>query len=54
MYGTYNPGRGPDYGEYCADVIGAKFYEVKDTGHWPQWEKPDEYAEALLSFLLED
>jgi len=53
MYGTYNPGRGPDYGNYCADLIGAKFYEVKDTGHWPQWEKPDEYVEALLSFLLE-
>ncbi len=53
MYGTYNPGRGPDYGDYCADVIGAKFYEVKDTGHWPQWEKPDEYAEALLSYFLE-
>jgi pimeloyl-ACP methyl ester carboxylesterase len=53
MYGTYNPGRGPDYGNYCADLIGAKFYEVKDTGHWPQWEKPDEYVEALLSFLLD-
>ncbi len=54
MYGTYNPGTGPDHGEYCADLIGAKFYEVKDTGHWPQWEKPDEYTEALLSFLIED
>jgi len=54
MYGTYNPQLGPDYGEYCADLIGAKFYEVKDSGHWPQWEKPDEYSEALLSFLLED
>ena len=53
MYGTYNPGRGPDYGDYCADLIGAKFYEVKDSGHWPQWEKPDEYVEALLSFLLD-
>jgi len=53
MYGTYNPGRGPDYGNYCADLIGGKFYEVVDTGHWPQWEKPDEYVEALLSFLLD-
>jgi pimeloyl-ACP methyl ester carboxylesterase len=51
MYGTYNPGRGPDYGEYCADLLGAQFYEVKGTGHWPQWEKPDEYSEALLSYL---
>jgi pimeloyl-ACP methyl ester carboxylesterase len=53
MYGEFNPGEGPDYGEYCADLIGAKFYEVKGTGHWPQWEKPDEYTEALLSFLLD-
>ncbi len=53
MYGTYNPGRGADYGDYCADIIGAKFYEVQDSGHWPQWEKPDEYVEALLSFLLD-
>ena len=53
MYGEFNPQLGPDYGEYGADLIGAKFYEVKGTGHWPQWEKPDEYTEALLSFLLE-
>ncbi len=53
LWGTYNPGNGPDYGEYCADLIGAKFYEVKDTGHWPQWEKPDEYVEAVTSFLLD-
>jgi pimeloyl-ACP methyl ester carboxylesterase len=53
MYGEFNPGRGPDYGEYCADLLNAQFYEVKGTGHWPQWEKPDEYSEALLSYLLQ-
>jgi pimeloyl-ACP methyl ester carboxylesterase len=52
LYGTYNPMRGPDYGEYCADLIGAKFYEFKDVGHWPMWECPDEYIEALRSYLL--
>ncbi len=53
LYGEFNPGRGPDYGEYCADLLGAQFYEVKGTGHWPQWEKPDQYSEALLSYLLD-
>lgn len=52
LYGTYNPMRGPDYGEYCADLIGAKFYEFKDVGHWPMWECPDEYIEAIRSYLL--
>jgi pimeloyl-ACP methyl ester carboxylesterase len=51
LYGEFNPGTGPDYGEYVAELIGAQFYEVKGTGHWPQWEKPDEYTEVILSFL---
>lgn len=51
IYGEFNPGRGPDYGEYCADLIGAKFYEFKGAGHWPMWETPDEYAEVLRSYL---
>src|ERR1700722_14559657 len=51
IYGEFNPGRGPDYGEYCADLIGAKFYEFKGAGHWPMWETPDEYVEVLRSYL---
>lgn len=53
LYGEFNPERGPDYGEYCADIIGAKFYEFKAVGHWPMWEAPDEYVEVLRSFLLD-
>lgn len=52
MYGQFNPMLGPDYGEYCADLIGAKFYEFKGVGHWPMWECPDEYVEVLRSFLV--
>jgi pimeloyl-ACP methyl ester carboxylesterase len=51
IYGEFNPGRGPDYGEYCADLIGAKFYEFKGAGHWPMWETPDEYVAVLRTFL---
>ena len=40
-----------EYGEYCADVIGATFYEFVDAGHWPQWEKPVEYVQVITDFL---
>ncbi len=52
MWGEFNPLRGADYGEYCADLIGAKFYEFKGVGHWPMWEAPIEYVEVLRSYLL--
>ena len=52
IYGEFNPVLGPDYGEYCADLIGAQFYEFKGAGHWPMWETPDEYVEVLRSYLL--
>lgn len=53
LWGEQNPGRGPDFGEYCADLIGAKFYNIKGAGHWAQWEKPDEYTAVMLEFLLD-
>lgn len=53
IYGEFNPQHGPDYGEYCADLAGAKFYEFKGTGHWPMWESPAEYVEVLRSYLLD-
>lgn len=51
LWGEHNPGWGPDFGAYCADLIGGDFYVVRDAGHWPQWEKPDEYAQVLIEFL---
>lgn len=51
LWGDHNPGQGPEYGEYIADLIGAKFHEFVDAGHWPQWEKPDEYAQVIIDFL---
>ncbi|WP_439028861.1 alpha/beta fold hydrolase [Gordonia terrae] len=51
LWGEHNPGHGPDYGAYWADTIGARFYEVRDAGHWPHWEKPDEYNTVLTQFL---
>lgn len=51
LWGELNPGHGPDYGEYWADLIGAQFYTVADAGHWPQWEKPDEYNAVITQYL---
>ncbi|MDP9012289.1 MAG: alpha/beta hydrolase [Pseudomonadota bacterium] len=51
MFGEFNPMLGPDYGRYCADLIGAQFYEFKQVGHWPQWEAPEEFVAVVRSFL---
>jgi 2-hydroxy-6-oxonona-2,4-dienedioate hydrolase/2-hydroxy-6-oxo-6-(2'-carboxyphenyl)-hexa-2,4-dienoate hydrolase len=48
----HNPGQGPDYGEYVARLIpGAKFYNMLDAAHWPQWEKPEEHDQVLIDFI---
>jgi 2-hydroxy-6-oxonona-2,4-dienedioate hydrolase len=47
-----NPGQGPDYGEYVAGLIpGARFYNMADAAHWPQWEKPEEHDQVLIEFI---
>ena len=47
-----NPGQGPAYGEYVSNVIpGAKFYNMLDAAHWPQWEKPEEHDQVLFDFI---
>lgn len=47
-----NPGEGPDFGRYFADLIpGAKFYNMLDAAHWPQWEKPEEHDQVLIDFI---
>jgi pimeloyl-ACP methyl ester carboxylesterase len=47
-----NPWEGPDYGEYVASCIPkASFYLMRDSGHWPQWEKPEEHDQVIVEFL---
>lgn len=36
LWGDHNPGFGPEYGAYCAEMVGGRFYEFEDSGHWPQ------------------
>ena len=48
----HNPGQGPDYGEYMAGLFpNAKFYNMVDAAHWPQWEKPEEHDQVLIEFI---
>ena len=48
----HNPGQGPAYGEYISNIIpGAKFYNMLDAAHWPQWEKPEEHDQVLIDFI---
>lgn len=49
----HNPAQGPDYGEYVAGLVpGQRFYLMRDCGHWPQWEKPEEHDQVLIEFIL--
>ena len=48
----FNPGEGPEVGEYFASLIpGAKFYSMKDSAHWPQWEHPEEHDQVIIDFI---
>lgn len=48
----HNPGEGPELGEYFASCIpGCGFYCMKDAGHWPQWERPEEHDQVLIEFI---
>jgi 2-hydroxy-6-oxonona-2,4-dienedioate hydrolase len=51
LWGEHNPGHGPDLGRYWADLMFANFYEVAGVGHWPHWEKPDEFNQVVTQFL---
>ena len=52
IWGDFNPTGGPDIGEYFASLIpGAKYHLIKNAGHWPQWEQPQEYNQVLSDFL---
>jgi pimeloyl-ACP methyl ester carboxylesterase len=52
LWSEKNPGAGADVGERLAALVpGAAHYCIGDAGHWPQWEKPDEYNRVVLAFL---
>jgi pimeloyl-ACP methyl ester carboxylesterase len=47
-----NRGQSPEVGKYLASLIpGSAFYLMRDAGHWPQWEHPEEHDEVVSRFL---
>ncbi len=52
LWSDKNPGAGADVGKRLAAIVpNAQLYCINDAGHWPQWEKPEEYNAAVLAFL---
>jgi 2-hydroxy-6-oxonona-2,4-dienedioate hydrolase len=53
LWTTHDPTAPPEEGERIAAAIpGAEFVVMSDCGHWPQFEKPDEFNRIHLGFLL--
>jgi 2-hydroxy-6-oxonona-2,4-dienedioate hydrolase len=45
---------GANGGDYYRDNIAdAKLVVFRDVGHWPPYERPDEFAKLVIPFLLE-
>lgn len=54
IQGVDDPLATGDYEEEIHRVVpGSKLIKMKDAGHFPMVEKPDEFNDALDSFLLE-
>jgi pimeloyl-ACP methyl ester carboxylesterase len=52
LWSDKNPGAGEDAGERLARLIpGSSYYCIRDAGHWPQWEQPQDHDQAVLGFL---
>ena len=35
-------------------IPNSEFAVIEGAGHWPQWEKPEEFNEILTNFLLKN
>jgi 2-hydroxy-6-oxonona-2,4-dienedioate hydrolase len=53
LWTDHDPTGGLDEAELLLGWIpDARLHIITGAGHWPQWEKPDEYSEAQRTFLL--
>jgi 2-hydroxy-6-oxonona-2,4-dienedioate hydrolase/2-hydroxy-6-oxo-6-(2'-carboxyphenyl)-hexa-2,4-dienoate hydrolase len=49
----HNPTQSAALAKFATSKIpGAKFYNMADASHWPQWEKPEEHDQVLIEFIL--
>lgn len=52
LWSDKNPGKSPDIGRKIASLLpNGQFYCIHDAAHWPQWEKPEEHDQVVISFL---
>ncbi len=52
LWTSHDPTAPVEVGERAAGHIpGAKFVVIQDCGHWPQFEKPEEFHKVMLEFL---
>ena len=49
--GTHDPATPPAYGLYLRDALRNSTYVELDASHLSAWERPDEFAGAVLAFL---
>lgn len=48
-----NRGAPPGVGEYLAHCLRARYHLIRNAGHWPQWEQPEEHDRVVRDFLLD-
>jgi pimeloyl-ACP methyl ester carboxylesterase len=52
LWSDKNPGHGPEVGKRLASLIpDARYAQIDDAAHWPQWEQPERHDELVLGFL---
>jgi pimeloyl-ACP methyl ester carboxylesterase len=54
LWSDRNGGQPPEVGEYLASLLPeSRYHLIRDAGHWPQWEHPEEHDEIVTKFLTE-
>ena len=52
LWTRHNPSTPWQTGERASKYIkGAKFHVMEDCGHWPQWEKPEEFNSLVHEYI---
>ncbi len=52
LWTEHNPGTHLSTAERACQITpGASLEVMRDCGHWPQWEKPEEFNQILIDFL---
>ena len=53
LWTRYNPGQLVPLAEQGAALIpDSKLVILENSGHWPQWEEPEEFIKAHIEYLL--